>query len=73
MLTKICQYMFTKLKGELMKKCALTAVVMVFGAMVMFTGCQKKDSAAKAKPATEHNQNDGHDHSSHGKDDGHGH
>ena len=56
-----------------MKKFSLFVVLAVFSAVVMFAGCQKKESTTKTKPATEHNQSDGHDQSSHDKDDGHGH
>lgn len=56
-----------------MRKITLIAVLAIFGVTMVFAGCQKKGSAEKSKPATEHNENDGHDHSSHSKDDGHGH
>lgn len=56
-----------------MKKFSLIIVLVIFGITVISTGCQKKNSAAKSKPATEHSEHDGHDHSSHSKDDGHGH
>ncbi len=56
-----------------MKKITLIAVLVIFSGMSMLTGCKKKNGATKAKTTVEHNHNDGHDHSSHSKDDGHGH
>lgn len=56
-----------------MKKITLIAVLVIFSGMSIFTGCKKKNDATKAKTTVEHNHHDGHDHSSHNKDDGHGH
>jgi hypothetical protein len=56
-----------------MKNITVLTMIVTFIAVVLFTGCQKREADNKGKPSTEHSGNDGHDHSNHSKDDGHGH
>lgn len=56
-----------------MKKILIITVLTVLGSVMLFTGCEKKAPAEKAAPTTGHSAGDGHDHSAHSKDDGHGH
>lgn len=56
-----------------MKKSLLLSFLIGFAVIVISTGCEKRPSTENAKPAPVHSDHDGHDHSSHSKDDGHGH
>jgi L-asparagine transporter-like permease len=56
-----------------MKKVSLIALMVISGITMISTGCQRKNSSADVKPATGHSKHEGHDHSSHSTDDGHGH
>ena len=57
-----------------MNKYPLYVGLLILSVTFFVFGCGKnKETNSKARPTTEHNQNDGHDHSSHSKDDGHGH